>query len=177
MYISGKNEIMQYVDGMLHDAFYFLAAGLACAVFGQIYEVFSHEVYSFSMIYAFMIPMVPGALLHLMIVWHAVKKARRLRVKEAASGYKAAADMKETKEAEGIFFPGRFTRHAWNSGIATLTVGCLFQGVLDIYGTTNRLIVVYPIAGALLIGIAAVSYIMSYMVVRKMRRKAGSLTA
>ena len=40
---------------MLHDAFLFLAAGIACAAFGLIYEIFSHEVYSFYMIYAFLI--------------------------------------------------------------------------------------------------------------------------
>lgn len=39
----------------------------------------------------------------------------------------------------------------WNSGVACLSVGCVFQGVLAIYGTTNALIVVYPIAGGLLL--------------------------
>ena len=30
-------------------------------------------------------------------------------------------------------------------------MGCLFQGVLEIYGTTNRLIAVYPGTGAVLL--------------------------
>ncbi len=36
----------------------------------------------------------------------------------------------------------------WNSGIATLTVGSIMQGVIEIYGTTNQLIIIYAIAGA-----------------------------
>ncbi len=40
---------------------------------------------------------------------------------------------------------------AWNSGIAVLTVGCIVQGVLAIYGTTNHLMIVYPIAGFILL--------------------------
>ena len=69
MYTSDKNEIIHYADSMLHDAFIFLAAGILSAVFGLIYEIFSHEVYSFYMIYAFLILLVPGALLNLLIVW------------------------------------------------------------------------------------------------------------
>ena len=44
MYTSDKNEIIHYADSMLHDAFIFLAAGILSAVFGLIYEIFSHEV-------------------------------------------------------------------------------------------------------------------------------------
>ena len=38
---------------------------------------------------------------------------------------------------------------------AAFSVWCLFKGVPDIYGTTNRLIIVYPIAGTILISAAA----------------------
>ena len=153
MYTSDKNEIIHYADGRLHDAFLFLAAGTACAVFGMIYEIFSHEVYSFYMIYAFLILLVPGALLNLVIARLAVKKEKQPRTR-----------------VEGVFFPGRFTRSAWNSALAALTVGAVFKGVLDIYGTTNRLIVVYPIAAVLLFCAAAISFSMSYAAVRKIRK-------
>ena len=65
MYTLDKNEIIHYADDILHDAFLFLIAGIASAAFGLIYEFFSHEVYSFYMIYAFLIPLVPGTLLNL----------------------------------------------------------------------------------------------------------------
>ena len=163
MYTSDKNEIIRYADGVLHDAFLFLAAGIVCAVFGLIYEMFSHEVYSFYMIYAFLIPLVPGALLNLVIAWLAVRKEKQLRIREAAT---------LKIDDAGVFFPGRFTRHAWNSGLAALTVGFLFKGVLDIYGTTNKLIVVYSAAAAVLICAAVFSFLMSYATIRKMHKKA-----
>ena len=39
--------------------------------------------------------------------------------------------------------PGKISCNLYHSGIATLTVGSFFQGVLEIYGTTNRLIAIY----------------------------------
>ena len=64
---------------------YFTAA-LFCALFGAVYELFSHSVFSYYMLYAFMIPLVggvivifpdgvifsgrfPGKFLELMAVW------------------------------------------------------------------------------------------------------------
>ena len=98
--------------------------GFTCftALFGAVYELFSHEVYSYFMIYAFAIPLVLGVLPCLILLYSETKK----RPCEAAC-------------------------KAWNSGVATLTVGSLYKGVLDIYGTTNRLIYVYPAVGAVLI--------------------------
>jgi hypothetical protein len=37
------------------------------------------------------------------------------------------------------------------AGIATFTAGCLFCGILEIYGTTNRLSGIYWIAGTVLL--------------------------
>lgn len=52
---------------------------------------------------------------------------------------------------------GLAARNLYHSGIATLTVGSIVQGVLEIYGTTNALAGYYWIAGGalLLAGIAA----------------------
>ena len=185
MYTSDKNEIIRYADDVLHDAFLFLAAGIVCAVFGLIYEIFSHEVYSFYMIYAFLIPLVPGALLNLVIAWLAVRKEKHLRIGEAAARSAANAAFEgeeeacyelsnraETPVSAGVFFPGRFTRCAWNSGLAVLAVGSIFKGILDIYGTTNKLIVIYPAAAAVLICIAMFSFLMSYATIRKMHKDA-----
>ena len=47
-------------------------------------------------------------------------------------------------------YPNRLFLNIWNSAIATLSMGSVFAGVLEIYGTTNSLIIVYPIAGGLL---------------------------
>ena len=97
-----------------------VAATIFTALFGGIYEVFSHEVYSYHMIYAFGIPLVLGVL-----VW-AVLLTSDIKVSSAFA-------------------------NLWNSAIAVLTVGCVFRGVLEIYGTTNKLVIIYPVVGAMLI--------------------------
>ncbi len=89
------------------------------ALFGAIYELFSHGVTSYYMIYAFALPLIMGILPYEVML------------------------MKNR-------FPGKTFAYIWNTAIATLSVGCLFKGVLEIYGTTNRLIIVYPVAGAAL---------------------------
>ena len=90
------------------------------ALFGAIYELFSHGVTSYYMIYAFAVPLIMGVLPYEMML---IKN----------------------------IFPGKTFADIWNTAIATLSVGCVFKGVLEIYGTTNRLIIVYPIAGTILI--------------------------
>ena len=54
-------------------------------------------------------------------------------------------------------YPWRVFLNLWNSGIAALSVGSVFQGVLEIYGTTNPLIIVYQVAGGLLLAAAVIS--------------------
>ncbi len=90
------------------------------AVFGAIYELFSHQVYSYFMIYAFAVPLALG------VIPYAISLLR------------------------GKMFTQTFAS-LWNRGVATLTVGSVFTGVLEIYGTTNRLICIYPAAAAVLL--------------------------
>jgi hypothetical protein len=103
----------------------FAAAFLA--LFGAIYEHFSHEVYSYFMIYAFAIPLLFGA------VPYGILANRNITMSDTTS-------------------------NLWNCAIAAFSVGCLFKGALDIYGTTNRLIVVYPVVGMMLVISAIISF-------------------
>lgn len=96
-----------------------LLAAVFFAVFGAVYEHFSHEVYSYFMIYAFLLPLVLGALPYTVCLWRS-------------------------------FFPGERVIQLWNAAVLTWTVGAVFKGVLDIYGTTNGLWILYPLAGAML---------------------------
>ena len=98
---------------------------LFCALFGAIYELFSHEVYSYYMIYAFAIPLA-GSVLPLMLL-----------------------DLKGKPPADMTAIS------LWDYGIVTLTVGSLAKGALDIYGTANLLLLVYP-AAALIFCLSAV---------------------
>lgn len=89
------------------------------ALFGAVYEIFSHGVYSYFMIYAFAIPLVMGVLPYAILLL-------------------------KDKSPDNRFLK------LWNTAIAVLSTGSVFAGVLAIYGTTNSLIIVYPIVGGIL---------------------------
>ena len=92
---------------------------LFLALFGAVYELFSHQVYSCFMLYAFAVPLTMGVLPYALLL------------------------LKEK-------YPSNLFLHLWNTAIAALGVGSVFEGVLEIYGTTNSLVIVYPVAGGLL---------------------------
>lgn len=89
---------------------------IACffALFGGVYENFSHGVYSYSMLYAFAYPLVGGALPVLIL---------------GLSG-------------RGRHYGGVDVT-LYRCGIATLTIGSVVEGVLEIYGTGSALTVCY----------------------------------
>ena len=120
MYISGTDK-----KSYMKTACVYSAVSVFCAVFGAVYEHFSHNVYSAYMVFAFAFPLIGGALPFLIL--------GALRVKRIAAPEKL-----------------------YHFGIAALTVGSIINGVLEIYGTTNALSVVYWYAGAALcfLGIA-----------------------
>ena len=91
-------------------------------IFGAVYEHFSYGVYSVYMIYAFAIPLLLGVLPFAVML----RFGKRFRLRQ--SGLKL-----------------------YHFGIATLTVGSLVKGVLEIYGTTNSLTAFYWMSGALLV--------------------------
>ena len=53
-------------------------------------------------------------------------------------------------------YPGQAATNLWNSGIAALSVGCILRGALEIYGTTNSLCAVYPVAASILLTAALI---------------------
>lgn len=108
----------------------YLVAALLCFLFGTIYAQFSHGVCSIFMQYAFAIPLVGGTLALFLL------------------------DLFSQK-----IMPGKTTFSLYCSGIAALTVGSILEGVLEIYGTTNHLVFVYPLVGFSLIFTSAVVYI------------------
>jgi hypothetical protein len=101
-----------------------LAAAAFCAVFGAVYEYFSHGVYSPYLYAAFAIPLAGGA--------GACGLGRLL----------------------GRQPPAAAVRQLYGAGIATLTVGSLMTGVFVIYGSAAPLVAAYFPAGALLLAAA-----------------------
>ena len=102
--------------------------------FSSIYEFFSHQVYSNAMIFAFVYPLIGGVALYGALAWIGER-----------------------------FQPPVPAQCLYNSGIAALTVGSLFQGILEIYGTTNYLSAIYPMAGWGLVVIGAVVWAWSVL--------------
>ena len=114
---------------ILKTAFIYLLCTIFCAFFGAVYEAFSFGVFSYYMIYAFAIPLLLGTL----PLFTAVLLKKKC--------------------------PDDLTLNLWNCGTAVLTVGCMIKGVLEIYGTTNRLLTAYPAAGAVFLVSAFISHI------------------
>ena len=100
----------------------YLILTLFFSLFGAIYEVFSHGVYSYRMIYAFGYPLILGLVPVLIMHFSRIKK-----------------------------LPGTLSGQLYRCGIYTLTIGSVVKGVLEIYGTTSRLSDLYTPAGFLLI--------------------------
>ncbi len=115
-------------------AFVYLLISCFCALFGAIYEIYSHEVYSFYMIYAFAFPLVGGALPFSAIGLFRIKK-----------------------------YPYSASRNIYHSGIATLTVGSIIRGVLEIYGTTNSLVKYYWLVGISLLLAGVLAYLIQLL--------------
>ncbi len=88
-------------------------------VFAQIYEYFSHGVYSNYMLYAFLIPFLGLALPRFLL--HSLKKALPTN-----------------------------SRFLWKCGIATLTLGSIYKGILEIYGTNGYFEFPYLLLGGIL---------------------------
>ena len=105
-------------------AFAYLLCAIVTALFGGVYEVFSHGVWSPWMVYAFAFPLVLGALPFSILSL----KRRPL--------------------------PRKWPRRLHHAAVATLTVGSVMEGVLAIYGTTNRLTLAYWVVGGSLLLLA-----------------------
>lgn len=109
-------------------AFVYLLVALFFVLFGAVYEIYSHEVYSYYMLYAFAFPLVGGTLVFNILSFLKLQK-----------------------------YPNAIACNLYHSGIATLTVGSVVQGVLEIYGTTNTLSDYYWYVGIVLIVTGAIA--------------------
>ena len=112
----------------------YFAASMVIAAAGAVYGLFGHGVYSYYMTYAFMIPLLAGALPHLLLAMKEADKEKR------PSGLSTILDLYDAQLAF----------------VATLTAGSLLKGALDIYGTTNRLLMIYPVIALLILAFIAV---------------------
>ena len=112
----------------------FLGVSLFTGMFAAIYEHFSHQVYSWPMMLAFLVPLLLG------VTPTAILSTRKMLRRKPYEG----------KLRAGV--------NLYYAGVATLTVGMVATGVVEIYGTTNRLLATYwYVAGVLLVAGIAVT--------------------
>ena len=111
------------------------------ALFGGVYEFFSHNVYSAAMVFAWRYPSILGVGMYAGIYFIPTKKV-----------------------------PGLLPACAYHFGVAMATVRAIFIGVIDIYGTTNvPMVNTYTILAWLFIipSVAIYLFILIYWTVKK----------
>ena len=103
-------------------------------VFAKIYGIFSHGVSSVFMSYAFLLPL---SLIFLP------------KLLNLCTGNRLWNGSLETEEGEKKLFLSSLASFLWKSGVAVLTVGSIYKGVLDIYGTSGTFEWIYLVVGIL----------------------------
>lgn len=104
-------------------------------VCAKIYGIFSHGVSSVFMSYAFLLPL---SLIFLP------------KLLNLCTGNRLWNGSLDTEEEEGKkLFLSSLASFLWKSGVAVLTVGSLYKGVLDIYGTSGSFEWIYLVVGIL----------------------------
>lgn len=112
--------------------FIYTGVTIFAGIFSFVYELFSHQVYSNFMMYAFVIPLALGV----------VPNALALAIPRLNVG----STWQKTVQAFAV---------------ATLSVGSILQGVVEIYGTTNLLIRYFFIVGGVLLLTSAIVWIIN----------------
>lgn len=107
-------------------------------IFSAVYEHYGRGIRSKPMIFAFMIPLLFGAA--------------------------PAFFLARKPSAERITYESgiRMGINLFCSGVATLTMGSIATGVVEIFGTTNRLLKYYIIVGGILLIIGAITGSIAY---------------
>lgn len=101
-----------------------------CGAFSYVYESFSHEVYSDYMAWLFLIPLLLGVIPNILALI-----------------------------SKKLFFVSSWQRIIHNFAIATLTVGSILQGVVQIYGTSSPYIIYYFIVGIAFLALSILIWI------------------
>lgn len=113
----------------LKTGYTYLLVTIFVAFAGFVYERFSHNVFSYFMLYAFAFPLL-GAFVYLTLAIAKVK-----------------------------FYPSVITSQLIVATISTFCVGSIIMGVLEIYGTTSYLAGIYWCVGTVLSLLTAVAFI------------------
>ena len=134
---------------VMRTLFIYIGITLFVILFSTIYEINSHKVYSADMVFAFVYPLIFGVGMYTLLRFIPIARV-----------------------------PGVIPATIYNFGVAMLTVRSIFIGVLKIYGTTNRaMVVIYTILALtfIIIGFGLYLFIIIKGIIEK-RRKSNRLT-
>lgn len=116
-------------------------------VFAKIYGIFSHGVSSAFMSYAFLLP--------LSLIFFP-------KLLNLCTGNRLWNGSLDTEEEEGKkLFLSSLASFLWKSGVAVLTVGSLYKGVLDIYGTSGSFEWIYLVVGIVALAAGGISALLA----------------
>ncbi|MDO4537820.1 MAG: hypothetical protein Q4B54_06620 [Coriobacteriales bacterium] len=108
----------------INRVLFYAGATAFLGLFGAVYEVFSHGVYSNFMVYAFTIPLMAGLLPTLVCI------------------------------KLGWAPPSCSATQLYAGAVMMLAAGSVMRGVVDIYGTTNGKLVMFPILATVMLAVA-----------------------
>ena len=128
----------------LRSLYIYIGITIFIGIFGAVYEVFSHNVFSPAMYLAWLIPCFLGVGVYLALAFAPINKV-----------------------------PGTLVECIYNFGVAMFTVRSIFIGVIEIYGTTNKaMLATYTVLSIvfLVIGGSAFLAIILYSIISSKRK-------
>ena len=115
----------------LRSLYIYIGITIFIGLFGAVYEVFSHNVFSPAMYLAWLIPCFLGVGVYLALAFAPINKV-----------------------------PGTLIECIYNFGVAMLTVRSIFIGVIEIYGTTNKaMLATYTVLSIVFLVVGGSAYI------------------
>ena len=132
---------------VMRTLFIYIGITLFVVLFSTIYEINSHKVYSADMVFAFIYPLIFGVGMYTLLRFIPIARV-----------------------------PGTIPATIYNFGVAMLTVRSIFIGVLKIYGTTNRaMVVIYTVLALtfIIIGFGLYLFIIIKGIIEKHRKSKG----
>lgn len=131
LFISEKRK-----KSLLKNIIIYIGITLFIAIFGIVYEQYSHNVYSFHMWFAWIWVLCFGVIPYLLLYFLPVTKV-----------------------------PGSVSETTYNLGVAMLTTRSIFIGVIDIYGTTNRtMVIIYTVISIVFLVSGFLMYITAMLI-------------
>lgn len=129
----------------LKSLYIYIGVTIFIGLFGAIYEMNSNNVFSPAMYLAWIIPCILGVGVYLTLTYAPIKQV-----------------------------PGTLVECIYNFGVAMLTVRSIFIGVIEIYGTTNRvMLTIYTVLSIVFLAIGGSAYlaIFIYSLIATRKRK------